>query len=93
MDIFHVFFYHELTILAELVDVLQLCEELRQLVSCQQTDALKHRDMCHGSEHVIFGEVEVHLAVAANGEPFYLFVDFKVLFPEFIRHVFSFIDI
>ena len=88
VDILHILLDDEPAFLAEPVDVLQFSEQLRQLVVCQQADALKHRDVCHGAEHVIFGKVKVHLTVAAYGEPFYLFVDLKVLFPEFIRHVF-----
>ncbi len=86
VDILHIGFDNELTFLALAVDAAQGVEELRQFIVAEESDALEHGDVGHGAQHVVFGEVEVHLAVAANGEALYLFVDFKVLFPEFIRH-------
>ncbi len=86
MDILDILLDGELTILAELVYVAELSEKFRQLVFLKESDALKHGDVSHGAEHVIFGEIHVHLAIAAYRKPLYLLVDLKVLFPKFVGH-------
>ena len=65
------------------MDVFQFGKQGVELTLLQQPDAFEHGDMGHRAQHVIFGEVEIHLAVTAYGKPFYLLVDFKVLLPEF----------
>ena len=40
VHILHIVLYHKLAALCQLVDVLQLCQQLRQLVFLQQSDAL-----------------------------------------------------
>ena len=40
-------------------------------------------DMGHGTQYIVFCQIEIHLTVASDGEALYLLVDLKVLFPEF----------
>ena len=86
VHILHAVLDDKLALLARAVDVFQFSEQFCQLVFFQQTDALKHSDMCHRAEHVVLGEVHIHLAVASHGEPLYFFVDFKSFLPQFIGH-------
>ena len=82
VDVLDVVLDGELAALAQLVDVLQLGEQHGQLVFAYQSDALKHRDVGHRAQYVVLRQIEVHLAVAAHGEPVNLLVYLKVLFPE-----------
>ena len=79
----------KLTALCRLVDVPQRRQQLRQFVLAYQPDAFKHGDVSHGAQHVVFGQIEVHLAVAAHGEALYLFVDLVILIPKFLHHQFE----
>ena len=88
VDILDILLNGELAVLAELVDVAELGEKLLQFVFLKEPDALEHGDVRHGAENVVFGEIHVHLAVAAHGEPLYLLVDLKVFFPKFVGHKF-----
>ena len=83
VNVLHPIFYNKLATLAHGIDILQFGKQLLQFVGLKQSDALKHRDMCHGTKHIILGQIEVHLAVATNGEALNLFVYLKILFPEF----------
>ena len=86
VHILHAVLDDKLALLARAVDVFQFCEQFRQLVFLQQSDALEHGDMCHRAEHVILGKVHIHLAVASHCEPLYFFIDFKSFLPQFIGH-------
>ena len=83
VDILHIVLNHELATICQLVDVLQLRQQLRQLVFLQQSDALQHGDMRHRAQHVVLGQIKVHLTVTTDGETLYLLIDLKVLFPKF----------
>ena len=82
MDVLYVVFYHEFTTLAQLVDGLQLVEQHRQLVLANQPDALEHRNVGHGTQHVVFCQIEIHLTVTTDGEPLNLLVYLEILLPK-----------
>ena len=86
-------FYHKLTTLSCQVDILQLGKQLGEFVMLQKSDGFEHGDMGHGTQYIVFCQIEIHLTVATDGETLYLLVDLKVLFPEFhailnLLHVF-----
>ena len=86
VNVFHTLFYDEIAVLCHAIDAAQLAEQLVQLVALEQTDGLEHGDVCHGAKHIVLGKIEVELAVTTHGEALYLFVHFKILFPEFLCH-------
>ena len=81
-------FNHELAFLRQLIDILQFLQQHGQFVLTQQANRFEHGDVSHGAQHVVWCQIEVHLAVATHGEAFYLSIDLVVLFPEF--HFFEF---
>ena len=68
---------------AQFVDALQLAQQHWQLVLADESYAFEHGDVGHRAQHVVLGEIEVHLAVTSYGEPLNLLVHLKVLLPEF----------
>ena len=87
VHILHAVLNNKLSAVGHVIDALQLGKELLQLIFLKQPDALKHGYVGHGAQHVIFGEVEVELAVTSHGETLYLLVHFKVFFPKFVCHI------
>ena len=83
MHVFDAVFDHKLAALAYLVDISQFGQQLGELFLLQQSDTLEHGDMCHGTEHVVFSQIEVHLAVSSHGEAVNLLVHLIVFFPQF----------
>ena len=83
VNVFHAVVDDKLSAFADAVDVFQFGEQRRELFLLEQSDAFEHGDVSHGAEYVVFGEIEVHLAVASYGEAFDLLVYLKVFFPEF----------
>ena len=67
----------KLPTLTQGVNLAQLLQQLRQLVIADEAYAVEHRDVGHAAQHVIFCQIEVHLAVTTYGEALYLLVDFK----------------
>ena len=87
VDILHAILYDEVAALAQGVDGAQLGKQLLQLASLKEAYGLKHGDVRHGAYDIVFGKIEVHLAVAPDGEALYFLVYLKILFPEFLCHV------
>ena len=83
VDVLDIILDDEFATLCQLVDVLQLRQQLHQFVFLQQSDTLQHGDMCHRAQHVVLGQIKVHLTVTTDGETLYLLIDLKVLFPKF----------
>ena len=83
VDILNTLFNHELTTFCCLVDFLQCSQQLREFIMLQKSDGFEHGDMGHGTQYIVFCQIEIHLTVASDGEALYLLVDLKVLFPEF----------
>ena len=90
MYILYPIFYDKLTTLGSSINVLQLCQNLLQLLGCEQSDGLKHGGMSHGAQHIVLGQIEVHLTVTAHGKPLYLCSHLHILFPKFSRHIYAF---
>jgi len=84
--VLHTLFDNKFATFSNGVDILQFGQQHLQFVGGQQADALQHGDVSHGAQHVVLGQIEVHFAVASDGEPFNLFVYLYVLFPEFLSH-------
>ena len=70
--IFHTLLNHELALLGLFVDGSQLLQEHLQLIGCQQVNRLQHRDVRHRAQHVVLGQIEIHLTVSAHRELLYL---------------------
>ena len=49
--------------------------------------------MSHWAQYVVFGQIEVHLAVSTHGEALNLGIHLEILFPEFVCHNFNFLEI
>ena len=87
MYVFHSFFYLKLTHVSLVIYLFEFGEQDLELFFCQQVDRLEHGDVGHGAEHVIFGEVEVHLTVPAYGEFLYLLSHGDIFCPKFFHCV------
>ena len=87
MNVFDAFFYHKLATLGRCVNILQLGQQQCQFIFCQQTYGLKHGDVGHGAQHVILGQIKVHLTVASHGETLYILVYLNGFLPKFLSHV------
>ena len=83
--VFHAVFDDKPALVGHVVDVLEFGGKRHELVVGEQTYRLQHGDVGHRAQHVVLGEIEVELAVAAHGEALYLLVYFKILFPEFVH--------
>ena len=83
MNVLDIILYDERTLAGLLVDGLELRQERVQLGLFEQADALEHRDMRHGAQHVIRCEVQVEFAVLAHGETVYLLINGESFVPEF----------
>ena len=86
MDVLYPILYHELSAFANLIDILQFSQQQRQFVLANEADTFQHGDMSHRAQHVVLGQIKVHLAVSANGEAFNLGIHLKVLLPKFVCH-------
>ncbi len=84
MHVLHVILYNKCTFLGFAVDALQLGQQRRQFVLPQQPHRGQHGDVSHGAEHIVLGEMQVHLAVKPHGEPLDALIDLRVFFPKFV---------
>ena len=83
VNVLDAFLYHELAPLALFINAFQLGQQHGQLVLADEPDTLEHGDVGHRAQHVVWCQIEVHLAVASHSEPLYLGVNLKVFFPQF----------
>ena len=83
----------ELTTFANLIDVLQLGQQQGQFVLANESDGFQHGDMGHRAQHVVLGQIEVHLAVTTNGEALNLGIHLEVFFPKLVCHNYYFLEI
>ena len=90
MDVLNPILNHELSAFADLIDVLQFCQQQRQLVLAYQPDTFQHRNMSHGAQHIVLPQIEVHFTISAHGEALNLGIHLKVLLPKFVCHSSSF---
>ena len=84
--ILHPILDDELATLSDGIDILQFCQQQGQLVLADESDTFQHGDMGHRAQHVVLGQIEVHLTVSTHGEALNLSIHLKVLFPKFVCH-------
>ena len=84
MHILDAFLDHEFTFFDLLVNGFQLGFQCGEVVGCEQADGFEHSGVGDVAQHVEFGQMQIHLAVAPYREAFYFFrSDSIFLLPEF----------
>jgi len=86
VNILYPLFYHKFTALSSCVDILQLRKQQGQFFFCQQTDTFQHRDMCHGTQHIMLCQIKIHLTVTSHRKTLYILIYLNGLFPKFLSH-------
>ena len=77
--------YEKLSDLSNL-DILQLRKQQGQFFFCQQTDTFQHRDMCHGTQHIMLCQIKIHLTVTSHRKTLYILIYLNGLLPKFLSH-------
>jgi len=62
---------------------------LPQFFLRQQANAFEHRDVRHGTQHIVLCQIKVHFTVTAYREAFDILIYLNGFFPKFLSHVVS----
>ena len=68
------------------IDLFQFLQQDFQFVGGQQADTFQHGNMCHGTQHIVFCQIQVHLAVTSHRETVDFLVHLDILLPKFLSH-------
>ena len=86
VDVFHALFNYKPATVGNGIDIFQFGKQDRQFLFGKQPDAFQHGDVSHRAEHVVLGEIEIHLTVFAYRKGIHFLVYLNILFPKFLSH-------